>query len=41
MTTVAPAIAQLVADPSLISLVYHHEHASRCTSSRTRWRCGR
>ncbi|WP_405467134.1 hypothetical protein [Streptomyces canus] len=26
MTTVAPAIAQLVADPSLISLVYHHEH---------------
>ncbi|MDT0488176.1 hypothetical protein [Streptomyces doebereineriae] len=27
MTTVAPAIAQLVADPSLISLAYQHEHA--------------
>ncbi|MCX5261712.1 hypothetical protein OOK27_47580 [Streptomyces canus] len=26
MTTVAPVIAQLVADPSLISLVYQHEH---------------
>ncbi|MBL1109747.1 hypothetical protein JK361_35110 [Streptomyces sp. 5-8] len=26
MTTVSPAVSRLPADPSLISLVYHHEH---------------